>query len=206
MLRIPLVALLVVVAVPAQSTPDAPEPSRAAMAGSVAKQRDAALRQVTSVAAKTAAADAFFTVPWIEARGGLATAACDALPAAELEKLVQQSARAQGLQPELIGALIQQESGGRPCAVSYKGAQGLMQLMPATSAKFNVADPFDPRQNVEAGARLLKQLLDKYKGDIKMALSAYNAGEARVDRDLGVPPIPETTQYVNAIVNRLPAK
>lgn len=205
MLRIPLFALLAIVAAPAQNTPDAPA-SLAAMTASAAKQREAAVRQVTALAARTSPADAFFTVPWIEARGGLAAAACDALPTAELDKLVQQNARAQGLQPELIGALIQQESGGRPCAVSYKGAQGLMQLMPATSAKFNVSDPFDPRQNVEAGARYLKQLLDKYKGDIKIALSAYNAGEARVDRDGAVPAISETTQYVNAIVSRLPAK
>ena len=81
-----------------------------------------------------------------------------------------------------------------------------MQLMPATSEQFGVKNPFDPRQNVEAGTKLLKQLLTKYKDDISLALAAYNAGEGRVDRDGGVPQIPETQNYVNDIQSKLPKK
>jgi soluble lytic murein transglycosylase-like protein len=124
---------------------------------------------------------------------------------AELDKLVEQGSQ-QGVKAELIRAVIAEESGGRPCAVSWKGAQGLMQLMPATSEQFGVKDPFDPRQSVEAGAKLLKQLLSKYNNDVSLALAAYNAGEARVDRDGGVPQISETQNYVNDIRSKLPNK
>jgi soluble lytic murein transglycosylase-like protein len=77
---------------------------------------------------------------------------------------------------------MRQESGFKPCAVSIKGAQGLMQLMPATAAQFHVTDPFDPEQNVQAGALFLKQLLKKYNGDLRLALVAYNAGSTRADQ------------------------
>ena len=81
-----------------------------------------------------------------------------------------------------------------------------MQLMPATSEQLGVKDPFDPRQSVEAGTKLLKQLLTKYNNDVSLALAAYNAGEERVDRDGGVPQIPETQNYVNDIQSKLPKK
>src|SRR5205085_361018 len=98
-----------------------------------------------------------------------------------------------------------QESGSRPCAVSAKGAQGLMQLMPATSQQFGVADPFDARQNIQAGAKFLKQLLTRYGGDVTKALAAYNAGPGRVDQAGGaVPGIPETIHYVSSILSSLP--
>ena len=77
-----------------------------------------------------------------------------------------------------------------------------MQLMPATQAQFSVTDPFDPGQSLDAGTKLLKQLLDRYHGDLSMALSAYNAGPARVDKAGGVPEIPETKNYVMTILNR----
>ena len=78
-----------------------------------------------------------------------------------------------------------------------------MQLMPATADQFGVSDPFDPKQNVEAGTKLLKQLLAKYGGDVSLTLSAYNAGSGRVDRDGGVPQIPETQKYVTDILGKL---
>lgn len=79
-----------------------------------------------------------------------------------------------------------------------------MQLMPETQQYFNVTDPFDPGQSLAAGSRLLKQLLDRYKGDLALALSAYNAGAGRVDRAGGIPPIPETQNYVSGILDKLP--
>jgi soluble lytic murein transglycosylase-like protein len=174
------------------------------MTDSLAKQRSAALQQVAAVMGKAPKpAASFFTVPWVESPVPFSSPTCDPLPAAELDKLVDQGSE-QGVKAELIRAVIAEESGGRPCAVSWKGAQGLMQLMPATSEQFGVKDPFDPRQSVEAGTKLLKQLLAKYNNDVSLALAAYNAGAGRVDRDGGVPQIPETQNYVNDIQSKLP--
>jgi soluble lytic murein transglycosylase-like protein len=108
-----------------------------------------------------------------------------------------------GLDPDLVRAVIRQESGFQPCAVSAKGAAGLMQLMPATLAELEVQDAFDPEQNIDAGIRLLRRLLDRYNGDLALALAAYNAGPMRVDGANGVPPIPETRQYVSDLLKRL---
>ena len=149
-------------------------------------------------------AASFFTVPWVESPVPFSQPPCDPLPKPELDKLVEEGAQTQGVKPELIRAVIDEESGGRPCAVSWKGAQGLMQLMPETAQEFGVKDPFDPRQNVETGTKLLKQLLVKYKDDVSLALAAYNAGSGRVDSDGAVPQIPETQKYVNDIQNKLP--
>ncbi len=163
------------------------------------------MKQVAGVMGKPPTpAASFFTVPWVETPVPFDAPPCDPLPAAELDKLVLENSEQQGVKPELIRAVIAQESGARPCAVSWKGAQGMMQLMPATSQEFGVKDPFDPGQNVEAGTRLLKQLLTKYNNDVSLALAAYNAGEGRVDKDGGVPQIPETQNYVNQIQNKLP--
>lgn len=175
-------------------------------AAAVEKQRAAIRTQVTSITGKPAAVPSFFTAPWVDnvARAAGVPPPCDPIATAELEKLIEQNSSQIGVKADLIRAVINQESGARPCAVSPKGAQGLMQLMPATAAQFNVSDPFDPRQNVEAGTKLLKQLLTKYNGDISLALSAYNAGSARVDQEGGVPQIAETMQYVTSILARLP--
>lgn len=124
----------------------------------------------------------------------------------ELDQLIEQNAKQQGVKPELIRAVINQESGNRPCAVSSKGAQGLMQLMPGTADELNVADPFNAKQNVEGGTKLLKQLLAKYNGDVALTLAAYNAGSGRVDREGGVPAIPETMSYVTSILAKLPKR
>lgn len=177
------------------------------MADSLAKQRGAVMKQVAGVMGKTPTpAASFFTVPWVETPVAFSAPPCDPLPAAELDKLVEQNSQQEGVKAELIRGVIAQESGARPCAVSWKGAQGLMQLMPATSELFGVRDPFDPHQNVEAGTKLLKQLLTKYKDDVSLALAAYNAGEARVDKDGGVPQIQETQNYVSDIQGKLSKK
>ncbi len=112
----------------------------------------------------------------------LAESGCPALDQEELESLIATAAKRQSLSPQLLRAVMRQESGFKPCAVSVKGAQGLMQLMPATAARLHVADPFDPEQNVQAGAAFLKQLVRKYNGDLRLALVAYNAGASRADQ------------------------
>lgn len=191
---------------PAAQQPD-PTAVQSAMAESIAKQRVAAMQQVSGVMGKAPTPVAsFFTVPWVETPVPFNVPPCDPLPAAELDKLVEQNSQQEGVKPELIRGVITEESGARPCAVSWKGAQGLMQLMPATSAQFGVRDPFDPHQNVEAGTKLLKQLLTKYKDDVSLALAAYNAGEGRVDKDGGVPQIQETQNYVSDIQSKLSKK
>ena len=129
---------------------------------------------------------------------------CEALPEDKLKGLIDDAAGRENVKPDLLRSIIRQESAGRPCAVSSKGAQGLMQLMPATSEQFGVSDPFDPKQNVQAGAKLLKQLLTRYSGDVTKALAAYNAGTARVDEVDGVPAIRETVHYVSSILSSLP--
>ena len=116
---------------------------------------------------------------------------------------IETTAKAQDVKPELLRAVMEQESAYRPCAVSSKGAQGLMQLMPATAQELGVIDPFDPKENISAGAKFLKQLMDKYAGDLPKALGAYNAGPANVDQAGGVPDIPETKNYVDAILKKM---
>lgn len=106
-----------------------------------------------------------------------------------------------GLDPRFVYALIEQESRFNPCAVSPKGAQGLMQIMPDTQRLLGLADPFDPEHNIAAGTRYLKAMLTKYQTEV-MALAAYNAGPGAVDRHGGVPPYEETKDYVLRVVNR----
>lgn len=133
----------------------------------------------------------------------LPSMACPALDDEAIDKLVKSAGERNSVQPELLAAVMQQESGFHPCAVSTAGAMGLMQLMPETVRTFGVDDPFAPEQNVEAGARYLKQLLDRYHGDRRLALGAYNAGPGRVDEANGVPDIPETQDYVERILSAL---
>ena len=109
----------------------------------------------------------------------------------------------QNVNPALVREVARQESGFRPCAVSPKGAEGLMQLMPSTQAQFQVKDPFSPKESLEAGSKLLKELLDRYHGNLSLALSAYNAGADRVDKAGAVPGIPETQNYVMEILKHL---
>ena len=127
---------------------------------------------------------------------------CDPMAAPDLEKVVKAATEREGVSAELVRLVIGKESASRPCAVSRMGAQGLMQLMPATAEELGVTDPFDPAQNVDGGTKLLKKLLTKYGGDVALALGAYNAGSGSVDRAGGIPPIPETVNYVSDILSR----
>jgi soluble lytic murein transglycosylase-like protein len=112
--------------------------------------------------------------------------------------LIESLSATHGVPANLVHALVQVESGYQERAISRTGAMGLMQLMPATARRFNVEDPFDPRQNLDGGIRYLKTLLDQFP--LKMALAAYNAGETAVRRFRGVPPYAETRGYVARIL------
>jgi soluble lytic murein transglycosylase-like protein len=114
-------------------------------------------------------------------------------------ELVDHAASKAGLPPELVHSVAKAESGYNVAAVSTKGAIGLMQLMPGTAAELN-ADPRNPQQNADAGAKYLADLLVKYGGDVAKAVAAYNAGPSAVDKYNGVPPYPETRTYVNRVI------
>lgn len=115
------------------------------------------------------------------------------------------AAKKYNLSHELIHSVIQAESNFRPDAVSPAGAQGLMQLMPATARKLGVTNPFDVDQNIDAGARYLKNMMDRFDGDIKLALAAYNAGPGTVERYNGNVPYPETQHYVQRVLSSMAA-
>ena len=216
-----IVAALLAGSMNAQSNPNAVDTAAkqraaaAAMQESLAKQR-ASIDQQTG---KAGGGD-FFLLPRAAGLGGVTgaiaapapiapigmplAAECDPLPASEVESLVGETSERDGVSADLLRSVIKQESGFRPCAVSSKGAMGLMQLMPGTAGQLGILDPFDPISNLDGGARFLKQLLTRYGGDVPKALGAYNAGPAKVDATGAVPAIPETVDYVRQILAALP--
>jgi soluble lytic murein transglycosylase len=115
------------------------------------------------------------------------------------DPLIGDAAKNQGIPPALVKAVIAAESAFDSDAVSHKGAQGLMQLMPDTAQEMGVDDPFEPAQNLRGGASYLRSLIDRY-GDLGRALAAYNAGPSAVDRYNGIPPFPETQDYVDRVL------
>ena len=116
--------------------------------------------------------------------------------------LISDAAKQSGLKPELIYAVIKHESNGSSTAVSNKGAKGLMQLMDTTASDYGVEQAFDPKENIDAGVRYLQDLLSRF-GDVKTALAAYNAGPATVERHGGIPPFPETQEYIKRVVDTM---
>jgi soluble lytic murein transglycosylase-like protein len=123
------------------------------------------------------------------------------LAPAQLDSIVHTYAQANSVDPRLVASVIDAESHGDPSAISRVGAQGLMQLMPGTASMYRVANPFDPYQNVEGGTRYLHDLLRRYKGNVKLAVAAYNAGPGAVDSAHGIPPYAETRAYVDRVVS-----
>jgi soluble lytic murein transglycosylase-like protein len=200
--------------------PAAPSAQRA-MHAAMEKQQAAAARQRESVRKQAENAGAWL-MPGGSVSGGstapsgdaaavaaappaepMAQLPCDPIADISLTPMIDEAARAQSVEAKLLRAVIEQESAYRPCAVSSKGAKGLMQLMPDTAGELGVKDPFNPMENIEGGAKYLRQLLDKYKGDVSQALGAYNAGPTAVDQAGGVPNIRETRDYVKAILQKL---
>ena len=121
----------------------------------------------------------------------------------EIARMVRSMAPRYGLDPNLVLAVIETESGFNPKALSPKNAQGLMQLIPATAARFGVENVWDPEQNLHGGMAYLRWLLDHFDGDLKLALAGYNAGEKAVERHGGIPPYAETQAYVKRIISRI---
>jgi soluble lytic murein transglycosylase-like protein len=119
----------------------------------------------------------------------------------EYEHIIKTYADKYGVSASLIKAVIHAESGYNPNAVSSKGASGLMQLMPGTARSLKVADRFNPRDNVEGGVKYLRFLLDTFRGDVSLALAAYNAGLGKVAKYGGIPPYNETRTYVNRVLS-----
>lgn len=175
---------------------------RQKMEASVARQKDSIRKQIG-----VKVTEGFFTLDWSTPPPMPILPPppdCDPLPSSETDPMIAQAATTQKVDPVLLRAVIAQESGFKPCAVSVKGALGMMQLMPDTAAQFQLADPFNAAQNINAGAQYLKQLLDRFKGDLPLALAAYNAGPERVDGNPpAVPAIPETQDYVKQILKAL---
>lgn len=119
----------------------------------------------------------------------------------DIDAAIDEAAARHNVDPSLVRSVVKVESNFNPNAVSRKGAMGLMQLMPSTARSLNVANPFDPAQNVDAGVRHLRKLLDSYGGNVPLSLAAYNAGAGAVARSAGVPHFKETQNYVRRITN-----
>jgi soluble lytic murein transglycosylase-like protein len=198
---------------PAAASRDLRKEAAAGMEISLSAQRDSVALQQSAIRKQTSGAPEgthnFFTAPWTAPRLPLLAAAAQTHPECEpvsrdlADSLIAENATRQNMNPDLLRAVIRKESAFYPCAVSSKGALGLMQLMPSTAEMLGVTDPFDPKQNVDAGAKFLKQLIDKYAGDLRLALSAYNAGPGRVESAGGVPDISETKNYVEDILSSI---
>jgi soluble lytic murein transglycosylase-like protein len=191
-----------------ESPPAKPPPAKAAETLQSAMEKQRAAIAIQRLAVKKQRDSA---VPWMlgtprsDAAAGSEGAVedCDPIGDPVLTPLISSAAQQHGVEPRLLRGMIEQESGFHACAISANGAMGLMQLMPATVDQFKVDDVFDPKQNIEAGATYLRQLLDRYKDDVKLALAAYNSGPTTVDQMGGIPDIKETRDYVEGVIKKM---
>jgi len=118
----------------------------------------------------------------------------------QFDPIISEASKKYALEAPLIKAVIKAESDFDPNAMSHKGARGLMQIMPMNYRLLNVENPFDPHQNIDGGARYLREMMDRYNGKLNLSLAAYNAGPGAVDKYGGVPPYPETTEYIDRVM------
>jgi hypothetical protein len=162
--------------------------------GAVMRAAKSAAAEVDEYAGHESSQSANVKIVNANFRGPLATSA-------DIDSAIEQAAARHNVDPNLVRAVVKVESNFNPNAVSRKGAMGLMQLMPSTARQLKVRNPFDPEQNVDAGVRHLKQLLESYGGDVKLTLAAYNAGAGAVARSSGVPHYAETQNYVRRITS-----
>lgn len=183
------------------------ERARAAMEVGLAQQRASIEKQAkavgTTIAPMTRWIAPVAAVGMDRSQSIMFQPLCEPIAQPELSAMIDNAANKNGVAPSVVREVARQESGFRPCVVSPKGAEGLMQLMPSVQDQFKVIDPFNPMASLDAGTKLLKQLLDRYHGDLSLALSAYNAGSGTVDKAGGIPQIPETQNYVANILGRL---
>jgi len=173
---------------------------------SVEKQRASIRKQVHASGPVTG----FFLTPWTDmpkvlpqASSASAGGDCEPLSEQTLRTMVLDASQRENVDPKLVHAMIRRESGGKPCAVSAKGAEGLMQIMPATQVEIGVRDSFNAADNLAGGVRYLRQMLDRYSGNTALALAAYNAGPQRVTPGGKIPDILETQSYVMSILGSL---
>jgi soluble lytic murein transglycosylase-like protein len=183
----------------APSAPSQPFRSRAngLVFWSTTEHRWKPVPHVNVQAARSAAAevDRFFDKPSIEQN----SSPRNGFTQAEIDEAIDKAASRHNVDPNLVRALVKVESNFNPNAVSRKGAMGLMQLMPQTARRMNLTNPFNPEENIDAGVRHLKELLDSYGGDVRLSLAAYNAGMGAVARSSGIPRYAETRNYVRRI-------
>ena len=118
----------------------------------------------------------------------------------QFDPIISDASKKYAIEAPLIKAVIKAESDFDPNAMSHKGARGLMQIMPMNYRLLNVENPFDPHQNIDGGARYLREMMDRYNGKLNLSLAAYNAGPGAVDKYGGVPPYPETTEYIERVM------